>query len=137
MNKRASGAAFQRWCKKWLEEYFPGIVVHNQTMNHVAIGPGKWISQANDILGCIDLVAIHRDQKPLFIQVTMDQHVGRKLKDLIEVPWNLEHTAIQLWIKRSPTRVTIMELRREPVMGRPGVGLFPVAEIVRRKYERV
>jgi len=133
MSRRSSGAAFQLWCKKWLEEHFPGIVVHNQKMNHVAIGPGKWICQENDIFGCIDLVAICRGQKPLFIQVTMDQHIGRKFKDLIEVPWELEHAAVQLWIKRAPTRVTISELRRESV----GFGLFPVAEIVRRKYERV
>jgi hypothetical protein len=112
--------------KKWLEDNVPGVVVHNQPMNHVCVGKGRWVSKDNDILNCIDLISM-AGGKPLFIQATLDRGVGRKLKKLLEVPWGLEYVDVQVWIKRSPTRISIKELDNNKQLVDKG-------EIVRRKY---
>lgn len=125
-NRRKRGLEFQRWVKEWIEENVPGAVVHNQPMNHVPIGPGRWVSKDNDIFNCIDLIAIARN-KPVFIQATLDRGVGRKLEKLMTVPWNLGYVDVQLWIKRSPSRVSIKKLTE-------GGELVDKGEIVRRKY---
>ena len=131
--KRQRGTAFQLWCKKWLEEFFPGVVVHNQPMNHFRLPGGVWACRANDILGCADLVAIHPDQPPLFIQVSLDEHVEKRLGAFAAVPWNLVHTTVQLWIKRPNGVVVIKQLGRDE----KGYYLKDQGEIVRRKYERL
>jgi hypothetical protein len=135
MSKRSSGTAFQLWCKKWLEEYFPGVVVHNQPMNHVMVGPGKWICKENDVLGCIDLIAIHPGQPPLFIQVSMDEHTTKRLDKFAKVPWNLTYCTVQLWIKRPTGIVSIKQLESDVLTGK--VFLTDHSQIVRRKYERI
>jgi hypothetical protein len=105
-------------------------------MNHVMVGPGKWICQENDILGCIDLIAIHKDQPPLFIQVSLDEHIDKRLKKFSAVPWNLSHCSVQLWVKRPTGIVSIKKLS----LVEGCTGLFKLedkARIVRRKYERI
>jgi len=125
--RRKRGLEFQRWIKAWILETYPFSVVHNQQMNHIPIGPGKWACKDNDILGCIDLIVIVPVKKPIFIQATIDTHVGRKLEALQLVPWDPAHCTVQVWLKRSPTRITIKELS----MNRE---LVNIGEIVRRKY---
>lgn len=98
-NRRAKGLAYQRWVKAWIEENMPGSIVHNQPMNHFCIAPGKWVCRSNDILGCIDVIAIVPNGKPMFIQCTMDGHIEKRFQELIKVPWSFWHTDVELWVK--------------------------------------
>ena len=55
-----------------------------------------WISRRNDIFGCIDIVAIKPGEKTLWVQVTADRGVLRKLKKISYIDWNFEHS--EVWI---------------------------------------
>lgn len=138
VNKRQRGMAFQKWIMDWLIENVPGVMVHNQTTvaNKIPLrdkqtGQMKeiWVSKRNDILGCIDLIAIMPGQKPLFIQATLDSGVTRKLNDMLVVPWPLQHCRVQLWQKREDGVVMIKKF--------VGDGLEEVGKIIRRKYYKL
>ena len=99
-SKRQVGLDFQRWIKNYLVE--KGWTVHNQTgtLSRITIkGKVILVPRANDIFGCIDLVAVHPDRKPLFIQATCHTGKGKKLADLNTVKWNDDHCDVELWMK--------------------------------------
>lgn len=112
-SRRKRGLAYQRWCKQYLEKTYPGCVVHNQPMNHFRLPNGVWACRSNDIFGCIDLIAIFPTMKPLFIQCTLDEHIGRKQDDLARVPWNFEHCDVQVWMKRPSGLTTVWSMRND------------------------
>jgi len=62
------------------------------------IGPGKLVTKGHDIFGC-DLFCLKADEKPLFIQATLDSGVQKRLDELKKYPWNLNFVQIQLWQK--------------------------------------
>jgi hypothetical protein len=135
MNKRQRGHAFQDWIEVWLVEHFSNVCVHNQksVANKIPIrdkvtGLMKevWVSRRNDILGCIDLLAIFPDKKPLFIQATLDSGMGKKLQDLLQVKWPLQFCTVQVWVKREDGVITIKNFT--------GDKLIDKGQIVRRKY---
>jgi len=138
VNKRQRGNAFQDWIEDWIIDNFPGASVHNQktvanklTLRDKYTGEMKevWVSKRNDILGCIDLLAIIPGKKPLFIQATLDSGVGRKLQDLVAVRWPLEYCREQLWLKREDGVIIIKKFT--------GDALLDIGQIVRRKYYRL
>jgi hypothetical protein len=135
MNNRQRGMAFQRWICDWFLEKFPTASVHNQVTvaNKIPVRDKKtgemkevWISKRNDILGCIDVIIIIPNHKPIFIQATLDSGVTKKLQDLVQVPWSFEHCIVQLWQKREDSSVVVKKLKDGE--------LKEVGKIIRRKY---
>ena len=98
---RQKGNAFQDWCKVWLEEQ--GYSVHNQktvARQFKKAGRTFWVSQRNDIFGCIDIIALRSPDKPLFIQCTMHTGVQKRLDELIKINWPWKHVEVELWQKK-------------------------------------
>jgi hypothetical protein len=56
-----------------------------------------WISQSNDVFGCIDLVAKKLGQRTRWIQVTADSGIGRKRREMEEVPWDPQFDSVEIW----------------------------------------
>ncbi|HLF16347.1 MAG TPA: hypothetical protein VI796_02810 [Candidatus Thermoplasmatota archaeon] len=73
-----------------------GYTVHRAVRTGVRRGP-LWISQSNDVFGCIDLVAKKTGERTRWIQVTADGGVGRKKAALAKVPWDPAHDAVEIW----------------------------------------
>jgi hypothetical protein len=135
MNKRAIGNAFQDAVCKWLSKDFPGITIHNfkssmRFLPHL----GRWVSpKANDLWGCVDIACIGPDEctnKPLFIQCTTGKGIAQKEKDMLSVPWCLEHMTVEVWQRAESRRWVIRRLVK-----RDGVKVFvKYAEIRSGKY---
>ncbi|HEX9710496.1 MAG TPA: hypothetical protein VGB42_11110, partial [Candidatus Thermoplasmatota archaeon] len=94
INTSSKGTQIELLAIKVLEA--EGFVVHRAVRTGQKRGP-LWISQSNDIFGCIDLVAKRRGQRTRWIQVTADGGVGRKKRELLEVPWDLVHDSVEIW----------------------------------------
>lgn len=136
-SKSQKGNQFQDWCAAWIIKNHPGSITHNQKavaktikMRDPKTGQlvDRWVSQRNDIFGCIDLIWIRPDGYLTFIQATLDSGVGRKLAELKKIPWDVTRCAVEVWVKRDVGRVSIMKYT-------PGETLFPWAVILRGKYQ--
>jgi len=131
----AKGGAFQRWVKKWIEDNYPGSVVHNETACSKAYydlktKEIKYISKRNDILGAIDLISVIPGYRVIFIQATLHSGVHKRLKDMIAVPWCHDHCIVQLWQDKGAGRKVVKELHQAG----DGVSEFVnKAEIIRGK----
>lgn len=134
-SKRQSGNLFQDWIAKWIKKQFPLAEVHNQKtvaklikVRDKKTGQLKdiWISQRNDILGCVDLIVIIPSKQTLFIQATLHTGVAKRVKQLAKVPWDFEHCTIQLWQKKKPGEIHIKRF--------DGRELHDFARIIRGKY---
>jgi len=130
--RREKGLKFQKWVKDWLEEM--GWVVHNQKPvgRMIKIKDKKtkktktiYISQRNDIFGCVDLVAKKENKPTLWIQATLHTGVGEKKKALETVPWGKEDM-VQVWVKREDGHVDIFMLGCD--------NLHLIGKIIRRKF---
>jgi hypothetical protein len=126
-SKSQKGNQFQDWCAAWILKSYPGSVVHNQKavaktikMRDPKTGQlvDRWVSQRNDILGCIDILWIAPYGRITFIQCTMDSGVGRKLAELKKIPWDLGICHVEVWVKREPGRVDIMAYRSDKTLGK-------------------
>jgi len=112
-NKRSKGMDFQRWVKKFFEKR--GWTVHNETMKPIWVkekktGQQKWVSQRNDIFGCIDLIAKRENRETIWIQATMDSHLERREKELEKVPWNVGEIVL-VFLKRKSGGVDVFVYR--------------------------
>jgi hypothetical protein len=94
VNTSSKGTAIELAAIKVLEA--EGYKVHRCVRTGVKRGP-LYISQSNDVFGCIDLVAKRRGERTRWIQVTADSGVGRKKKDIGEVPWDPVFDAVEIW----------------------------------------
>jgi hypothetical protein len=114
-NKRARDNRFQDWICAWLGAR--GWQTHNQKpasrMIRVKGGRLVWVSKRQDIFGCIDIIALRPEEKPLYIQATLDAHVGRKLNDIKAVRWPLEYLRVQLWMKMRRDTISVREFDGE------------------------
>ena len=127
INTRQKGNAFQDWCKVWLEE--AGYTVHNQktvARQFKKAGGSFWVSQRNDIFGCIDVIAMRKDEKPLYVQCTMDTGVRKRLDELSKPLWPFEYVEVQLWQKKGQV-INIKRLNADGM-------LVDHAKILRRKF---
>jgi len=129
--RREKGLRFQKWIKDWLEEL--GWAVHNQKpvgrMLKIKDKKTKkiktiYVSQRNDILGCIDLVAKKENKPTLWIQATLHTGLGEKKKALQTVPWGKDDM-VQVWVKRD-RNVDIFMLGCD--------SLHLIGKIIRRKF---
>jgi hypothetical protein len=73
-----------------------GYKVHRCVRTGQRRGP-IFVSQSNDVFGCIDLVAKKLGHRTRWIQVTAHSGIGRKKKDLDEVPWDPQFDAVEIW----------------------------------------
>lgn len=88
MSKRSKGDKNEREAKNILKQ--AGWTAHKKTNN-------KWDS--GDIFGLIDLLAVKKGEKPLYIQVKTNRTAGA-MKELSEAPFmETEHMDIQLWVR--------------------------------------
>jgi len=135
-SKSQKGNQFQDWCAAWILKNSPGSIVHNQKAVAKTIKirnpktgqlEDRWVSQRNDILGCIDLIWIRPDGYLTFIQATLDSGVGRKLAEIKKIPWDVTTYAVEVWVKREAGRIAIMRYT-------PGETLFHIATILRGKH---
>jgi hypothetical protein len=117
MNKRRLGNVLQNKVEQILTKQ--GYIVHNQKPVAKPIPTGRgliWVSQRNDIFGCIDIIAMHPSKKIKFIQVTADTGVKRKGNELDKINWNKRHAEIELWRYTGKGRWIIYELNKENVL---------------------
>jgi len=128
-NKRQKGNSFQDWIAAWILENRQGAVIHNQkTVSHKIPFRG-WVSIGGDIFGC-DLIVCSPEHPMLFIQATMDNHIGKRQKELMSVPWPWKHCSVELWLKRKPGEVHIKRMSED--------GEFhDIGRIVQRKFYRL
>jgi len=105
-SRRAKGNNFQSWIVKYLEKQ--GMVCHNQLAMAKWLPYKKmWVSTRNDILGCVDVIAVNSTQI-IMIQATMHTGTGKKLADLRAVPWPYDKVEVQLWQKKGPRRIVVI-----------------------------
>ncbi|MHB8633475.1 MAG: hypothetical protein ACYDBQ_05825 [Thermoplasmatota archaeon] len=94
VNRSAKGTALELMAIKILEA--EGYKVHRCVRSGMRRGP-IYVSQSNDIFGCVDLVAKKHGERTRWIQVTADSGIGRKKADLAEVPWDSLFDAVEIW----------------------------------------
>jgi len=138
-NKRQKGNAFQDWIAAWLVENRPGAVIHNQkTVSKLVKIPDKrtgllrdtWVSARNDIFGCVDLIVCAPGEPMCFIQATMDNHIGKRQKELLTVPWPWDCCSVELWLKRKVGEIHIKRMSED--------GEFhDIGKILRRNFYRL
>ncbi|MBT9166914.1 MAG: hypothetical protein DDT19_00238 [Syntrophomonadaceae bacterium] len=121
MNKKQKGRQFEYYAKKWLEKQ--GYQVHLAGKKALHIG-GAVRFAGNDFFGC-DVVALHPEEKILFIQATYHSDVKKKLDKLAEYKFPFQHCKVQVWQKVEESRIRILEY--------DGKELTIVAEIQRGK----
>lgn len=73
-----------------------GYKVHRCVRTGQKRGP-IWVSNSNDVFGCVDLVAKKVGERTRWVQVTADSGIGRKKADLAEVPWDQDHDCVEIW----------------------------------------
>lgn len=93
-NTSAKGTAIELTAIKMLEA--EGYTVHRCVRTGIKRG-SMYISQSNDVFGCIDLVAKKRGQRTRWIQVTAHSGIGKKKADLDEVPWDPLFDDVEIW----------------------------------------
>ncbi len=94
VNSSAKGTAVELMAIKLLEA--EGYKVHRCIRTGQKRGP-FYVSQSNDVFGCIDLVAKKRGERTRWVQVTADSGIGRKKADLAEVPWDPLFDSVEIW----------------------------------------
>ena len=94
VNTSAKGTKLELEAIKILEA--EGYKVHRCVRTGIKRGP-IYISQSNDVFGCVDLVAKRKGTRTRWIQVTADGGIGRKKKDLDEVPWDPIFDSVEIW----------------------------------------
>jgi len=135
---RRKGNEFQNWCEKWIKDHHPDASIHNQKTAAKLIkvrdkktGELKdvWVSQRNDIFGCIDLIVILPFHKPVYIQATEHSAVTKREKEMQKVPWNFNFCKVELWQKKKPGEIHIKKLTDD--------GLKDCGKIIRGKFYRL
>jgi hypothetical protein len=94
VNTSSKGTAIELAAIKVLEA--EGYKVHRCVRTGVRRGP-LYISQSNDVFGCIDLVAKKKGERTRWLQVTAHSGIGKKKADLDEVPWDPAFDSVEIW----------------------------------------
>lgn len=93
-NTSSKGTRLELAAIKVLES--EGYTVHRCVRTGMRRG-GRYISQSNDVFGCIDLVAKKHGERTRWVQVTADSGIGRKKEDLAQVPWDPLFDSVEIW----------------------------------------
>ncbi|MCA1812095.1 MAG: hypothetical protein LC623_08815 [Halobacteriales archaeon] len=59
--------------------------------------PRGWKSHANDIFGCVDLIAKRAGERTRWIQVTSSRSIGTRRTAFACIEWNPLHDSVELW----------------------------------------
>jgi hypothetical protein len=94
VNTSSKGTQVELLAIKLLEA--EGYKVHRCVRTGIKRGP-IYISQSNDVFGCIDLVAKKHGERTRWIQVTAHSGIGQKKHDLAEVPWDPLYDSVEIW----------------------------------------
>ncbi len=94
VNTSSKGTSIELAAIKTLEA--EGYKVHRCVRTGAKRGP-FWVSQSNDVFGCIDLVAKKKGERTRWIQVTAHSGVGKKKQEILEVPWDSDHDSVEIW----------------------------------------
>jgi len=73
-----------------------GYKVHRCIRTGAKRGP-FWVSQSNDVFGCIDLVGKKKGERTRWLQVTAHSGIGQKKKEIYEVPWDPLFDSVEIW----------------------------------------
>lgn len=77
-----------------------GYTIH-RTVRTSQWRDGRWMSHANDIFGCIDIIAKRQGQsepsRTRWIQITYGRGIGQKKKDLAPIPWDPRVDSVEIW----------------------------------------
>jgi len=102
MSKRKTGRRLEKRIAEILKKY--GYTVHLTQYSFREftdkMGKRRVFSQSNDIFNCIDIIAIKPNEKTLWIQVTADQSIRKRLIKLQDVNWNFDYSRIWLVVGR-------------------------------------
>lgn len=101
MSNKSVGAAFEKKVQALMEDM--GFAIERANPKLMYVGPGKMISKAHDLYGCIDLLGIHYSKKVYFVQCTTGDAAVRRHKIDSHTEWNFEHSRVIL-IKRMPNK---------------------------------
>lgn len=72
--------------------------VHRTTRTSRQRRGGRWMSQSNDIFGCIDILAKRAGERMRYIQVTSGSgDIGRKKAKLSRIPWDTQYESVEIW----------------------------------------
>lgn len=96
--KRSSyqkGNIYENEVKKILEA--DGYSVFKQHRRPVYI-KGRMLMLGSDIFGC-DIVAKKAGEPTLWVQVSTEDNLHKKIKQVMEHPWNLEGERLTIWCK--------------------------------------
>jgi hypothetical protein len=74
-----------------------GYRVHRCLRSSIPIKGGGYVSNGNDLWGCIDIMAKRRGERVRYIQVTGQPGIGQKKRDLLSVPWDVEYERVEIW----------------------------------------
>lgn len=88
------GSTIELKARKILEA--EGYIVFSSTRKPYRTKTG-YGSHANDVFGCIDLVGKKKGRRTLWVQVHAGTNIGKKIADVSEVPWNLNHDRVEVW----------------------------------------
>lgn len=108
VSKAATGTEVERIAIAILEDQ--GYKVHRTVRTPVKVGK-FFISQSNDVFGCIDLIAKKKGERTRWVQVTKDKGIGRKKKDLSQVPWDKDFDSVEVWIWKARK---LKDIKAEP-----------------------
>jgi len=127
MSKRKIGNKFQTWIEKYLRKLSYDVVNFKTVSKMIPSATGKmiWISQRQDFFGC-DLAAIKPNEKILFIQASLSQNIGKRLKEFQKYGFPLKNCKVQLWLKRPDNSIAIKEYN--------GEALVDIGKIIRSKF---
>ena len=123
-SKVSSGNQAENWVRKWLID--KDYSVHRSQRSFFKFPSGKIIAHSNDILNCIDILAIKKGEKPRFIQVTKHSGMSEKIKKLSKVDWDFDYCSVEVWHNPATGRWRLLKY--------DGKELKPYAEIQRGVY---
>jgi len=136
MSKRKTGRELEHRVKAILEKYGYQVHLTQYSFTSRVDAQGNRIirSFSNDIFNCIDLVAIKPNEKTLWIQVTADHSIRKKLIKLQDVNWNFDYSRIWLIVGRRNKKHKQQIIDRLDIYDLlPGGGFEKIGHIFRGK----
>ena len=126
MSTRSKGRAFETWGRDYLREH--GWDVHLCGRKAVMLGPGKMVTKGDDIFGS-DLVAVKPGELTLFVQLTCDSNLKKRLEEFKRHGFEPAHQRVELWQKRSGGAVVVHAFQ--------GGALIETGRIIRGRFYQV
>ena len=74
-----------------------GYVVHRCVRSSIRLPSGDYVSNGNDLWGCIDIAAKKRGERVRYCQITSMAKLSEKRRDLRSVPWDVELERVEIW----------------------------------------